>query len=277
MILTVILLLPQYFTAAVASPAQERMNQDIESGQPIVIHTVVALADNKHQWIVPVPESIGNGQEAISNLYWGALYGLKTHLIKSAHWTLVSSIRPNDNRILERIVVNKSFRRRDRQVTVYLVADAWDGKYIGETIEQFFRFNAGYDSEEIEIKDQTIRAGANAHLLVYIGHNALMDFMGAKNLALKTPAALPENPVNDAVVLACNSYDYFASRLRQIDAYPLLMTHGLMAPEAYTLDAAINSWIRGDNDTQIRKASAASYSRYQKSGLKAAERLFGVK
>ena len=38
------------------------------------IHVFVALCDNKYQGIVPVPESIGNGQNARTNLYWGAAY-----------------------------------------------------------------------------------------------------------------------------------------------------------------------------------------------------------
>jgi len=55
------------------------------------------------------------------------------------------------------------------------------------------------------------------------------------------------------------------------------MTTGLMAPEAYSLDAAITEWVSGAKDNQIRKAAAKSYNKYQKTGLKAAERLFGVK
>ncbi len=34
-----------------------------------VIHAYVALCDNLHQGIVPVPKAIGNGQDAANNLY----------------------------------------------------------------------------------------------------------------------------------------------------------------------------------------------------------------
>ncbi len=44
-----------------------------------VIHTLVGLCDNIHQGIVPVSESLGNGQDPKSNLYWGAAYGIKTY------------------------------------------------------------------------------------------------------------------------------------------------------------------------------------------------------
>lgn len=43
------------------------------------IHVFVALCDNANQGIVPVPESLGNGQDPKSNLYWGAIYGLKSY------------------------------------------------------------------------------------------------------------------------------------------------------------------------------------------------------
>ena len=41
------------------------------------IHVFVALCDNRYQGIVPVPASIGNGQDTKNNLYWGAGYGIK--------------------------------------------------------------------------------------------------------------------------------------------------------------------------------------------------------
>ncbi len=42
------------------------------------IHIFVALCDNKNQGIVPVPPILGNGEDPKNNLYWGALYGVKT-------------------------------------------------------------------------------------------------------------------------------------------------------------------------------------------------------
>ena len=114
-------------------------------------------------------------------------------------------------------------------------------------------------------------------MIVYIGHNALMDYRGIKNLAVSNPAVESNKKENDAIVLACKSRQYFLSRLRKLGAYPLVLTTGLMAPEAYSLSAAINQWISGGDDIQIKKAAAASYNRYQKTGQKAAERLFGVK
>ena len=40
---------------------------------------MVALADNDHQGIVPVPRQLGDGDDPANNLYWGARYGVKTY------------------------------------------------------------------------------------------------------------------------------------------------------------------------------------------------------
>jgi hypothetical protein len=256
---------------------QERMDNDIADGKPIVIQVSVALADNENQWIVPVPESIGNGQDARTNLYWGARYGVKTYMIKDGRWEKVGTFKPDDKRILERIVFKKSFSRNHHSVQVYIVADAWDGKYIRDTIKQFLEYNARQEVFDVQLKDRKLQAGGNAHLIVYIGHNALMDYVGVKNLTVLNPEVSSIKQENDAIVLACKSEQYFLSRLKKLGSYPLVLTTGLMAPEAYSLDAAIKQWIVGGNETQVKKAAASGYNKYQKTGQKAAERLFGVK
>ncbi len=255
---------------------QTRLNNDIANGLPIVIHTLVALADNKNQFIVPIPESLGNGQNTRTNLYWGAMYGVKTYLTKKAGWEIVGSIETQDSRILERIILKKNFLRNGTNIPVYLVADAWDGKFISDTVKKFMFYNAGNEVLELNVNGNVLNAGGKAHLMVYIGHNVLMDFAGLKSKLFEKTNIATENPDNDAIVLACKSQPYFSPLLKNVSAHPLLLTTGLMAPEAYTLHAAINQWISGSDDNQIRKAAALSYNEFQNTGIKAAERLFGI-
>ncbi|MEI8203528.1 MAG: hypothetical protein WCH34_10980, partial [Bacteroidota bacterium] len=56
-------------------------------------------------------------------------------------------------------------------------------------------------------------------------------------------------------------------------AYPLLWTTNLMCPEAYTLDAAIDSWILRDTPDKTREKAAKIYNQYQKCGIKGARNL----
>ena len=92
-----------------------------------------------------------------------------------------------------------------------------------------------------------------------------------------SPRAAQGNPENDAIVLECKSKLYFSERLREVKAHPLVLTSGLMASEAYSLHAAITQWVSGSPDIQVRKAASAIYARYQKTGRRATERLFGAR
>jgi hypothetical protein len=114
-----------------------------------------------------------------------------------------------------------------------------------------------------------LAAGGDAVLVVFVGHNGLMDFPAPVHPQSR-PGALPRA----AVVLACASRPYFHELLRTAGAEPLLLTAGLMAPEAYALEAAVTAFARGDTAAEVREAAAAAYARYQKCGLKAARRLF---
>jgi len=61
-----------------------------------VVHVFVALCDNEHQGIVPVRAELGNGRDPRTNLYWGAMYGVKTYFSRTSSmqhrggWSLVS-------------------------------------------------------------------------------------------------------------------------------------------------------------------------------------------
>lgn len=73
------------------------------------IHVFVALADNQNQWIAPVPQALGNGEDPRNNLYWGALYGVRTYFRKAPDWEYLEGVKQPSGAILERIV----FRHRN--------------------------------------------------------------------------------------------------------------------------------------------------------------------
>lgn len=76
------------------------------------------------------------------------------------------------------------------------------------------------------------------------------------------------------MILACASKAYFAGPLARAGAHPLLWTTGLMAPEAYVLEAAIDGWMARESGDAVRTRAAAAYNRSQRCGIKAATRLF---
>ena len=75
----------------------------------------------------------------------------------------------------------------------------------------------------------------NTDVVAYVGHKGLMDFRLGKSFTGHG------SQKREAIVLACASKFYFAGALRPTGAQPLLWTTGLMAPEAYTMKAALDA------------------------------------
>jgi len=265
--------IPRITMAQDVSPVQQRLNHDLANGRPVVVHVVVALCDNDHQGILPVPEALGNGQDPGNNLYWGAMYGVRSFMTRQAGWRLKARLPQQSEHILDKIILEGDFERSGKSHKIYVVAEAWDGRYIQNTVERFLRLAAGHDSDTIRfVNDRdtvVICAGGASHLIAYLGHNGLMDY---PLRAAVLPAS--NTPARNSVVLACASRWYFEEPLRTGGSQPLLLTNGLMAPEAYTLDAIIRAWASGANAGDVRKAAATAYSKYQRCTLRAAMALF---
>jgi len=225
------------------------------------IHVFVALCDNKYQGIVPVPESIGNGQNPKTNLYWGAAYGVKTFFSKSDEWKIVETKKNPAENILERTL----FKHKTKNI--YLLADGYDGQFIKQTTIDFLLACSGKGMTIINKTNIDIPFGGAADIVAYIGHDGLMDFSLADEFGKQN-----DQP-RKAIMLACKSKQYFSSLIKSTGAQPLLWTTGLMAPEAYILHDALNKWIDTDNAAQTRNAAAAAYSRYQRCSINAAKNL----
>ena len=241
-----------------------------EKNSVTVIHVFVALCDNIHQGIVPVSATLGNGDDAARNLYWGAAFGVKTFFTKSRDWELVyCQAGPDDGQfIIERCV----FKHRDREA--FMVADAYRGSEIRRATQNFLQAAAGQPAEtitpSIDGRLYSLHLGGSGRLIAYTGHDGLMDFR------LTSPPKKLDNEERDAIILACASKSYFADALRLTGARPLLWTTNLMAPEAYILAAAIEGWLRKETDEQIRSRAAKAYDQYQHCGQRRADNLFAT-
>ncbi|PYU67781.1 MAG: hypothetical protein DMG49_17830 [Acidobacteria bacterium] len=239
-----------------------------ESSPTRVVHVFVALADNQNQGIIPVPPTLGNGTDPQRNLYWGAAYGVKTYFKASEDWELVWSGRGAKDAILARCIF------KSRKNDLYLVADAYEGSQIKLAVTDFLSAAAGIAKEKVSLNMRpgavSIVIAGDADLVVYVGHDAFMDFQ------IAPIAGHRGDKVRQTIVLACASKSFFASYIRQTGAEPLLWTTGLMAPEAYTLKAALDGWIAHEDDEAIRRRAAQAYDRYQKCGARAALKLFAT-
>src|SRR5258708_1640446 len=135
-----------------------------------VVHVIVALADNRYQGIVPVPAAIGDGDVPNGNLYWGAGYGIRTFFQRSAQWESIGRCAPGASPVLERCIFH------NKQEDVYVVADAYRGREIKRAVADFFAFSAGQKPESVTIPGTLpLSAAGSSQLVVYVGHDGLMD------------------------------------------------------------------------------------------------------
>lgn len=247
-------------------PADSAITHNTEPVYPAIdttiktIHIFVALCDNKYQGIVPVPAKIGNGQDPHNNLYWGCAFGIRTYFKNSKEWKLLKTIKV-DSVKLERLVFKHGTKN------YYLIADAYNGKYIKQCTTEFLSSSCGKLKDSLQINDQTIGLAANAVLLAYIGHDGLMDFDLSENYQNI------DKQKRDLIILACYSKKFFSPHLSRANVTPLVWTTGLMAPEAYTIHDAITGYINNETTENINNRAALAYAKYQKCSVKAAKNL----
>ena len=118
------------------------------------------------------PRFLGTG-EILSAICIGA-YGVKTYFKASEDWKIVWSGRGSKNAILERCVFKSS------KDDVYLVADAYEGSQIKMAVTDFLSAAAGVAKETVSFKirseEVSFAAAGDADVIVYVGHDAFMDF-----------------------------------------------------------------------------------------------------
>jgi uncharacterized protein YijF (DUF1287 family) len=246
---------------AVVQPQNTALTPETASTKKTV-HVLVALCDNESQGIVPVPAKLGNGTDPANNLYWGAMYGTKTFLRNSSSWKYLGEQPVPDSNILERIVF------KAQSADAYLVADAYRGDRIKKAVEDLLRAAGGNDGKTLQTGGASLGLGGKAAVVVYVGHNGLMDVKVEPQERAASGRPVP------SIVLACKSESYFRARLEALGSRPVLLTTGFMAPEAYTLDAAVRAWLSGSSASEIREQAASAYNAYQRCGMNGARRLF---
>ena len=230
-----------------------------KAGDPKTVRIIVSLADNANQGIVPVPDKLGNGQDPRNNLYWGALYGIKTYFSRHKDWEKIPVKAELGGHQLD----YAEFKLRDETAPIIVKAEAWDGAHMMEAITRFYTLLGDSSAPE--------------DLVVFVGHNGLMDMFVPKPVATSSLKTQNIQRNRKAIILACKSSEYFESTLEDIGVEPYVLTRGLMAPEAYSLEAALQSWAKKGTSNDARIAAAKSYAKYQKIPDRNAKWLFSAR
>jgi len=243
------------------------LKSKIENDIPLVVHVLVPLCDNIHQGIVPTSKSLGDGFSLRTNLYWATSHGMKRYFKELKEWTMISSeLFSPDSVILERVVFEKTDAN---QTKIILIADAYRGDKIENCLIDFFNALCGTLIDTVFIENDTILTHSKADLIVYNGHNGLMDVWVDDVINV-------DGVQKDAVVIACSSMYDFNKKLNFAKAYPLVMTTNSLYPGAFILGDVIDSWAMQKSDELIRQSAGNGYHRIKKCGINGARNLFST-
>lgn len=246
-------------------PAIFRLKSKIQSKKPLVVHAFVPLCDNENQGIVPVNKQLGDGLNLKTNLYWGAGYGVKSYFKKYDGWKLLLSKQDSVGNVLERVIFHK---KNASGTEIYLVADGYRGDRMKECLHDYFRSLGGWKKGNDSIHNISLSIYGDADLLVFNGHDGLMDDTLKEYLS-------KDSVIREAVSISCYSKTFFHSRFAKCGAFPLICTSGLLAPEAYVLGAVIEQWANQKSASEIRNAAGDAYhSKHPSASQKGARALF---
>ncbi len=223
------------------------LHVQVSSAEERTIGVFVALCDNVHQGIVPMPKAIGNGDDPDRNLYWGNAEGLLGVFDKSPHWSKQPSVEP----AFEDVLRQRAYSHASGQAVLHAFA------YRGSAIEQC-------------LKDYELAVHQGTYdLVVFLGHNGLMDF------SLGLPKRKPSHTKTpDCIVLCCKSEVFFRERIEAMGARPILLTTQLMYPGAFILRDVLDEWMKKTGLNAYRLAAGRAYPANQKISQKAALGVF---
>lgn len=249
------------------SEIKSKLQTKIDNNEPLNVHVLVPLCDNKNQGIVPTTKSLGDGFSLRTNLYWATSHGMKRYFKELKDWKLLqSSVFDLDTVVLERVTFKKKF---SNGANVIVTMDAYRGDKIEDCLKDFFSSLAGELKDTLILEQDTVLLHSNADLMVYNGHNGLMDVW------VDTTVNIDGNE-RDAVVIACSSMYDFNARLNYLKAYPLVMTTNLLYPGAFVVEAVVNNWALQKSNELIRQSAGDAYHKVKRCGINGARNLFST-
>lgn len=243
----------------------KRLSNKIDNNKPLIVHVFVPLCDNENQGIVPTTESLGNGMSLKSNLYWATSKGVKRYFKELPNWKLIKNEFDIDSNVLERVVFKKEYKNKAK---VFIITDAYRGNRMNACLADYFNSLSGNRIDSIFIEGQKYEVATNSDLIIFNGHNGLMD---------QQPDILPlkNHFPKDAVAIACISGKYFKGYYEYTNSYPLVNTNHLLYPGAFIIEEIINKWAELGSAQECKIAAGKSYYKHKpKSGPKGSQNLF---
>lgn len=249
-----------------------RIAEDVQAGNPFVIHVSVPLCSNAQ---INCGASWAGKPDGLSkNVYWGAVFGARRFFDrKQSGWERVelqSGPAPYLERVIYRRFIPGAAWKLDgsRRVEQLVVLQAVHGDQIDRAVYDFWRMAT--EGGEVAFRDGEEERKVRVHVAGYAGHNRLMD-------GLKWPGSSGGQSQGNAIpsfVLACYSDSYFSAALERAGSAPLLMTRALMAPEGYVIDAITKELGNNKSEEHVRRETVRVYAEFQRISMGEAGAVF---
>lgn len=254
-------------TMSARVPFADALADAIRSDGRITVTVHVGLADAR---LLPGAASkFLNGSNHRTNLCWGALYGVETHMANAADWRRCYTDSGDGNSIIRRVVFHRRVVPTDKWLAlgvvepfdVYVLACAWPASRVHEAMNAPIRDAATAQPLFIDIDGLQIGFGGASAITGYLGPNAMNQGYW--------------DPLNGLVMAArreqiglfyiCSmSAVYLHDTLVKRGFYPVLFAREPIVPEAYLLDGMLKALLQGDLDNGFVESAAAHYAKYQK-------------
>ena len=244
----------------------ENLIYKIETGDPLFVHVLVPLCDNEHQMIVPVSNSLGDGMNLRSNLYWGVSHGVRTVFKNDSKWKQVYHKKDADRNVLERLIY---YRKFENNAKVYVTLDAYRGDRMKECLEDFHGALRGTVTDTVQSNNEIFNLYSKAQLLIFNGHNGMMENFVSEGYN-------EDLIVRDAVSISCSSQYYFNEYFVKNNAFPLVTTTCSLYPGGNIVHDLIPVWANLKSAEEIKDRAALSYHEMKNTGFETAQRMFNT-
>jgi len=125
--------------------------------------------------------------------------------------------------------------------------------------------SATYDVQMV--LDKAIPANGNADLIVFNGHNGLLDY----EIVLKNRKCVNQK---ETAIICCGSYYNFIEKIKLYHTFRLLTTLDAIPAEAYILASIIEPWAMLKSDEEIRQNVMRKYISIHHCSNEDADRIF---
>lgn len=229
----------------------------------------VALADRDRRDLAPVAGRFGDGDDPLTNQYWGALYGLETYFANKPGWTRLYADAGDGLEVVRRVVFRArsepseawATRSVDQPFDLYVLALAWRGSVMTAAMRQALVDALTDDPVTLEVAGKPVIFRGGSDIVGYVGQNPLLERRDRVFAGLA--ARGDRGPVG--VFFACwKSAVHLHRDTVERGLYPMLFVHQQIVPEAYLIEGLLRALLSGELGDGLTAGAAVEYARYQK-------------